>query len=106
MFVENTRDMDEPPAMALMEAPPNAAEPTDYDWAHRICYLRLLDADAAGADWRDAAQTVMKLDPDADPDGARASWESHLKRANWMTTNGYRDYMGTTTTAPGATRAD
>ena len=80
-----------------MDAAPTASEPTDYDWKHRICYLRLLDADAVGSDWREVASTVMKLDPDGDPDVARASWQSHLNRAKWMTTHGYRDYLRGTT---------
>ena len=96
--------MDDSHDMTSLAAPPHADEPTEYDWAHRICYLRLLDADADGADWREVARTVMKLDPDADPDGARALWESHLKRAKWMTTHGYRDYLRATT-APGAAQA-
>lgn len=94
--MENTPNMDESSSTAFMDAPPKAAKPTDYDWAHRVCYLRLLDADADGADWRDVARTVMNLDPDADPDGAQASWQSHLKRARWMTTHGYRDYLVST----------
>lgn len=89
------------PALALSDSPPIADTPTDYDWAHRLCYLRLLDADADGADWREVARTVMQLDPEADPKGVRASWDSHLKRAKWMTTHGYRDYLGTAET-PGA----
>lgn len=91
--------------MALLDSPPTADKPTDYDWTHRICYLRLLDADAEGADWREVAQTVMDLDPNADPDGARAAWESHLARAKWMTTHGYRDYLSAAA-EPGASNAD
>lgn len=79
--------------IALLEAPPAADKPTDYDWVHRICYLRLLDADAEGADWRETARTVMKLDPDQDAERVRATWESHLRRAQWMTTHGYRAYL-------------
>ncbi len=85
--------MDDSPDLALRDAPPAAEEATDYDWAHRICYLRLLDAEAAGADWRDVASTVLKLDLDADPGHARSIWASHLARAQWMTAHGYRDYL-------------
>lgn len=86
--------MEEPPGIALLEAPPVAEEPTEYDWAHRLCYLRLLDADTAGADWREVARTVMKLDPDENPDRVHTIWQSHLRRAKWMTTHGYRAYLG------------
>ena len=77
----------------LLEAPPLDDKPTHYDWAHRICYLGLLDADADGAAWQDVARTVLKLDPDADPDRVKAIWSNHLGRARWMTTNGYRAYL-------------
>lgn len=96
----NSPEMNEVPALALSDSPPAADTPTDYDWANRICYLRLLDADADGADWREVARTVMQLDPEADPRAARASWKSHLNRAKWMATHGYRDYLGTAA-APG-----
>ena len=34
---------------------------TVYDEEHVITYLRLLDADAKGADWRDVARIVLIL---------------------------------------------
>jgi hypothetical protein len=78
------------------EVAPVAAELTDYDQAHRITYLRLLDADAEGADWREVARIVLNLDPDAEPDRAHRIWESHLARAHWMTTAGYRHLLSLT----------
>ena len=36
---------------------------TGYDEQHLITYLRLLDADAEGADWREVARIVLHLDP-------------------------------------------
>ena len=81
------------PEAELLEAPPTAGEPTDYDWAHRICYLRLLDADTEGAPWQEVARKVLKLDPDTDPDRVRATWANHLARAKWMATGGYRAYL-------------
>lgn len=35
---------------------------TVYDEEHVITYLRMLDADAEGADWREVAQLVLKID--------------------------------------------
>jgi hypothetical protein len=29
-----------------------------------VTYLRLLDADAEGADWREVAKVVLEIDPD------------------------------------------
>ena len=40
---------------------------TAYDEQHLITYLRLLDADAEGADWREVAQVVLHLDPEREP---------------------------------------
>jgi hypothetical protein len=58
-----------------------------------ITYLRLLDADAEGADWREVANVVLHIDPDRDPERARRAWESHLARAKWMTQSGYRHLL-------------
>jgi hypothetical protein len=44
-------------------------------------YLRLLDADAQDADWRDVARTVLHLDPEHESDRALRAYESHLSRA-------------------------
>ena len=63
---------------------------TTYDEEHLITYLRLLDADAQDADWRDVARIVLHLDPDHDPDRARKAFDCHLSRAKWMTKHGYR----------------
>ena len=63
---------------------------TVYDEEHVITYLRLLDADARGADWRAVARIVLHLDPVHEPDRARRAFESHLSRAKWMTEHGYR----------------
>ncbi|RWP23097.1 DUF2285 domain-containing protein [Mesorhizobium sp.] len=53
-------------------------------------YLRLLDAAADNADWREVARVVLHIDPDREPDRAHRAWETHLARARWMTTTGYR----------------
>jgi hypothetical protein len=63
---------------------------TDYDRAHLITYLRLLDAEADGADWREVAAIVLKFDVARDPTRAEAAWRSHLARAHWMSSSGYR----------------
>src|SRR3979490_3566356 len=63
---------------------------TGYDMAHLVTYLRLLDADAEGADWREVAAIVLELDVAKDPKRARRSWASHLARGKWMTESGYR----------------
>lgn len=66
---------------------------TPYDHEHMVTYLRLLDADAEGADSREVARIVLHLDPDREPDRARWAFESHLGRAKWMTEHGYRQLL-------------
>ena len=74
------------------EVPP-ADVLTEYDQEHLVTYLRLLDADAEGADWTEVARIVLHIDPSLEPDRARHTWESHLKRAKWMTEHGYRHLL-------------
>ena len=66
---------------------------TAYDEQHFVTYLRLLDAESAGGDWRDAARTILCVDPDREPERARCVWERHLARARWMTGTGYRHLL-------------
>jgi hypothetical protein len=75
--------------MSPIPRPPDSVL-TVYDEEHVITYLRLLDADAAGADWREVARIVLHLDPDDESDRARRAFDSHLSRAKWMTKQGYR----------------
>jgi Uncharacterized conserved protein (DUF2285) len=64
-----------------------------YDEEHVITYLRLLDADAEGADWREVARLVLHVDPERESARARRAFESHLSRAKWMTEQGYRHLL-------------
>ena len=66
---------------------------TAYDEQHAITYLRLLDADADRADWREVARIVLHIDPAREPERARKAFDSHLARAKWMTTHGYRQQL-------------
>lgn len=69
---------------------------TAYDEEHFVTYLRLLDAEAEGADWTEVARLVLHIDPARDPARARCAWESHLARAKWMTEHGYRHLLRST----------
>jgi hypothetical protein len=53
---------------------------TPYDEEHTITYMRMLDADAEGADWREVARIALHLDPDQDTARARRAFESRLAR--------------------------
>jgi hypothetical protein len=74
----------------VADTAPSGSALTTYDEEHIITYLRLLDADAVGANWRDVARIVLHLDPEHESDRARRAFESHLSRAKWMTEHGYR----------------
>lgn len=73
---------------------PDSSQLTSYDEGHLIAYLRLLDADADGADWREIANVIFGIDVAAEPDRAKAMHESHLARARWMTEIGYAHLLG------------
>jgi len=60
---------------------------------HVVTYMRLLEADAQGADWREVARVVLHLDPKHESDRARRVFEIHLSRAKWMTEHGYRHLL-------------
>lgn len=67
---------------------------TAYDESHFVIYLRLLDATADGASADDMAQIVLGIDPAKEPDRARKALDSHLRRARWMTEQGYQRFIG------------
>ena len=75
------------------DRPPDSPRLTRYDERHLDAYLRLLDADAEGADWREAVRIIFKLDPEREPTRAKTVHESHLARARWMTEVGYRHLL-------------
>lgn len=66
---------------------------TVYDEEHVVTYLRLLDADADKADWREAARLILHIDPIHEPERARRAFDTHLARAKWMTSHGYRHLL-------------
>lgn len=53
-----------------------------------MTYIRLLQAEGEGADWREVARIVLHIDPECEPDRARNAYQSHLARAKWMTEHG------------------
>jgi hypothetical protein len=77
----------------VADVAPTDAVLTAYDEEHIITYLRLLDADAEGADWREVTRIVLHLDPRHDFDRARTAFDSHLSRAKWMAEHGYRHLL-------------
>jgi hypothetical protein len=82
-----------PPAPPVADVAPDADVLTRYDEQHLVTYLRLLDADAEGADWTEVASVVLHIDPAREPKRARRAWETHLARAKWMTEHGYQHLL-------------
>lgn len=72
---------------------PSEPKVTTYDERHLVTYLRLLDAEAEGANWHEAAAIILHRDPMDDEHRTRTCWESHLARARWMTHTGYRHLL-------------
>jgi hypothetical protein len=73
----------------VADTAPSDGTLTPYDHEHAVTYMRMLDADAEGADWQEAARIVLHIDPAHEPDRARRAFDSHLARAKWMTGHGY-----------------
>ncbi len=73
---------------------PDAPRLTAYDEGHLTDYICLLEAEDAGASWRETAGPVFGIDPVAQPERARMMHESHLARARWMTEVGYAYLLG------------
>lgn len=77
----------------FLDSPPESDELTVYDRAHMKEYMRVHDAAAEGADWREAVAVIFGIDPKAEPERARRVHDSHLARARWMTEHGYRQLL-------------
>ena len=78
---------------AISDRAPTDSMLTDYDHQHLVTYMRLLDAEAEGADWREVSRIVLQIDPKQEPERARSAYDSHLARAKWMTEHGYRNLL-------------
>jgi len=77
----------------VSDTAPSSGVVTGYDEQHLVTYLRLLDAEAEGADWHEVARIVLHIDPAQEPERAHRAWTSHLARARWMTESGYRHLL-------------
>lgn len=65
---------------------PSGNQVVEYDRRNLALYAALLEADDADHDWRDAATSLMRIDPNSE--GAEACWRSHLDRAKWIVGEG------------------
>ena len=75
--MENKPDPNAPVA----DEAPDGPSITSYDELHFTHSLRLLDANAEGADWREVTQIVLGIDSSKEPDRAYAPmiriWRVH-----------------------------
>lgn len=72
----------------VADSAPNEPVLTPYDEQHVVTYMRLLQAEGEGADWREVARIVLHIDPERELDRARGAYQSHLARAKWLTEQG------------------
>lgn len=72
----------------VLDLAPSGPVLTSYDEAHVVTYIRLLQAEGQGADWREVARVVLHIDPEREPDRALNAYQSHLARAKWVTEQG------------------
>jgi hypothetical protein len=79
----------------LAELAPKSATITAYDEAHFALYLALLDAQSKAASETAMIEIVLESAPRMRRDRARRALRSHLKRAMWMSEEGYRGLLGT-----------
>ncbi|WP_171173665.1 DNA -binding domain-containing protein [Ruegeria sp. HKCCD8929] len=79
--------------MPIADAPPDEAVLTVYDRDHLKLYMRLLDAETAGATLEEVSSVLFGIDATAEPERARRVRDSHLSRARWMTEQGYREIL-------------
>ncbi|SJM31856.1 DNA -binding domain-containing protein [Mesorhizobium delmotii] len=64
---------------------------TSYDRQHFKIYLRILDACADNASLEEMADLILGIDPAREPVRARQAVRSHIDRANWIVTTGYKE---------------
>ena len=75
------------------DCPPQLDRISPYDEMHLGSYLRLLDAEAEGADWHEAVAVIFGIDPLQEPERAKRVYDSHLARAHWIREQGYRHLL-------------
>ncbi|MER9875549.1 DUF2285 domain-containing protein [Mesorhizobium sp. M0195] len=75
----------------LLEEVPWSDSITVYDKENFTIYMRILDACADNASEEEMAKLILGIDPLLEPVRARKAVRSHIDRANWMVTTGYKE---------------
>ena len=81
------------PKLSFVDDPPSSDSVTDYDRQQAGLYLRLLDAEAQRANWRDVVKIVFGIDPSSDFARARRVYDGHLARAHLIAAGAHRDLL-------------
>jgi len=81
-------------AFEIADIAPTGERLTEYDRELAPLYLRLLDAEEAGAPWEEAARRLLRIEPEQHRDRARLRFETHLARARWMRDVGHAQLAG------------
>lgn len=66
---------------------------TDYDRKHLATYLSLLYGAGEGHSEEKMALDILGIDAAVEPARARRTLRSHLSRARWLATNGYKHLL-------------
>ncbi|MYZ49086.1 hypothetical protein [Propylenella binzhouense] len=78
----------------VQDEAPTVSALTDYDRLHVVTYMRLLDSlEDPTATWEEACRLVLRIDPAREPARARRAYDTHMRRARWMTESGYADLL-------------
>ncbi|RWP19277.1 MAG: hypothetical protein EOR00_09225 [Mesorhizobium sp.] len=75
----------------IMEEVPWSDSITVYDKENFTIYMRILDACADNATIEEMAKLILGIDPALEPVRARNAIRSHIDRANWIVTTGYKE---------------
>ncbi|MER9546491.1 DUF2285 domain-containing protein [Mesorhizobium sp. M0027] len=75
----------------IFEEVPWSDSITVYDKEHFTIYLQILDACADNASEEEMAKLILGIDSVLEPVRARKALRSHIDRANWMVTTGYKE---------------
>ncbi|WP_353728193.1 hypothetical protein [Mesorhizobium sp.] len=75
----------------IMEEVPWSDAITVYDKENFTIYMQILDACADNAPIEEMAELILGIDPALEPVRARNAVRSHIDRANWMVTTGYKE---------------
>lgn len=73
----------------FLESPPISVSITAYDRRCFKLYLLLLEAENANDPWESAYERAFGTDPATDKIRCKLQFDTHLKRARWMSTYGY-----------------